>query len=91
MFKCSVCGRDYKWVDSLHKHMKLHKQTDQEVRGESAVAQCVEINKKFVEETMNALGSSFRDLVSEEKEEEKEDECLSLDKKYDDDLILLTQ
>lgn len=26
MFKCSVCGRDYKWVDSLHKHMKMHKQ-----------------------------------------------------------------
>ena len=25
MFKCSICGRDYKWVDSLHKHMKLHK------------------------------------------------------------------
>ena len=25
MFKCDVCGRDYKWVDSLHKHMKLHK------------------------------------------------------------------
>ncbi len=25
MFKCGVCGRDYKWVDSLHKHMKIHK------------------------------------------------------------------
>ena len=25
MFKCNVCGRDYKWVDSLNKHMKLHK------------------------------------------------------------------
>ena len=83
MFKCSVCGRDYKWVDSLHKHMKLHKQTDQEVRSESGVGQCVEINKKFVEETMNALGSSFRDLFGvEEKEEEKVEECLSLDKKY---------
>jgi hypothetical protein len=30
MFKCSVCGRDYKWVDSLHKHMKLHKQISEE-------------------------------------------------------------
>lgn len=26
MFKCDICGRDYKWVDSLHKHMKLHRQ-----------------------------------------------------------------
>lgn len=25
MFKCSVCAREYKWVDSLHKHMKIHK------------------------------------------------------------------
>ena len=24
MFKCTICGRDYKWVDSLHKHMKIH-------------------------------------------------------------------
>lgn len=24
MFKCCVCGREYKWVDSLHKHMKMH-------------------------------------------------------------------
>ena len=30
MFKCNVCGRDYKWIDSLNKHMKLHKiQTNQ--------------------------------------------------------------
>lgn len=28
MFKCNICGRDYKWVDSLHKHMKLHKHKD---------------------------------------------------------------
>ena len=26
MFKCTVCGRDYKWIDSLYKHMKIHKQ-----------------------------------------------------------------
>lgn len=25
MFKCTVCGRDYKWIDSLYKHMKIHK------------------------------------------------------------------
>jgi hypothetical protein len=25
MFKCNICGRDYKWIDSLNKHMKLHK------------------------------------------------------------------
>jgi hypothetical protein len=25
MFKCAVCAREYKWVDSLHKHMKVHK------------------------------------------------------------------
>ena len=24
-FKCNICGRDYKWIDSLHKHMKIHK------------------------------------------------------------------
>jgi len=24
MFKCLVCGRDYKWIDSLHKHAKSH-------------------------------------------------------------------
>ncbi len=24
MFRCDVCGRDYKWVDSLNKHKKLH-------------------------------------------------------------------
>jgi len=25
MYKCDTCGRDYKWIDSLHKHMKVHK------------------------------------------------------------------
>jgi hypothetical protein len=24
MYKCAQCGRDYKWIDSLHKHMKIH-------------------------------------------------------------------
>ena len=24
MFKCDVCGKDYKWIDSLHKHKKTH-------------------------------------------------------------------
>lgn len=27
-FKCAVCARDYKWIDSLHKHMKTHKSLD---------------------------------------------------------------
>ena len=30
MFKCNICDKDYKWVDSLHKHMKLHKQNTEE-------------------------------------------------------------
>ena len=24
-FKCLICDKDYKWIDSLHKHMKMHK------------------------------------------------------------------
>lgn len=31
MFKCSICGRDYKWIDSLHKHMKLHKKSQSQL------------------------------------------------------------
>ena len=30
MYKCLVCERDYKWVDSLHKHMKTHKKNETE-------------------------------------------------------------
>ena len=25
MFKCEVCGKEYKWIDSLHKHKKTHR------------------------------------------------------------------
>jgi RNase P subunit RPR2 len=28
MFKCNICGRDYKWIDSLNKHMKMHKKNN---------------------------------------------------------------
>ena len=24
MYKCDVCDKDYKWIDSLHKHRKTH-------------------------------------------------------------------
>lgn len=30
MFKCLICSKDYKWIDSLHKHMKIHKQQQQQ-------------------------------------------------------------
>ena len=37
MFKCLVCERDYKWVDSLHKHMKTHKKNENEMNKDEEI------------------------------------------------------
>ena len=33
-FKCLICDKDYKWIDSLHKHMKMHKLQEQKQQQE---------------------------------------------------------
>ncbi len=42
MFKCSTCSKDYKWIDSLHKHMKTHKTSSNVDSGSSGkVESCI--------------------------------------------------
>lgn len=76
MFKCSICGRDYKWVDSLHKHMKMHKQQqmqlEEQKKQEEAVVQSQEMSESGV-------------VILEENDEEQEPET-ELDTEINNDI-----
>ncbi|RNA30523.1 Msn2p [Brachionus plicatilis] len=90
MFKCSICGRDYKWVDSLHKHMKLHKQQQQQQADEQ---------KKQEEEARKSQEMSDSGVVVLEGMEDEEEPQAELENDLnnatepeidDDSLIILS-
>lgn len=63
-FKCQVCGRDYKWIDSLHKHMKLHR-TIAPTAEDNATVYCpmnstvVCIDEENVDNHIDSMNTSF--------------------------------
>jgi len=71
MFKCSICERDYKWIDSLHKHMKSHKTKDIDNQKD-------EKEKKFSYSYVT-LTNEKEEHVEEENQNENEKEiCIDL-------------
>ncbi len=52
-FKCSICGRDYKWIDSLHKHMKIHKNSSNNNQNTSINNINLDISKTKTDESTN--------------------------------------
>ncbi|CAF0723843.1 unnamed protein product [Brachionus calyciflorus] len=90
MFKCNICGRDYKWVDSLHKHMKLHKQQQlqQQIQNQLIEAQKSQDEEK-ADVTNNTLDSGvvvLDDTINEENYLDEEVEA-ELEPEINTDLI----
>lgn len=55
MFKCNLCTKDYKWIDSLHKHMKIHRQQQQQKKEEYLKVELKNEIKDKTEENNNLI------------------------------------
>jgi hypothetical protein len=95
MFKCNVCGRDYKWVDSLHKHMKLHKQQAQVCEQAKAVENADTTNTTLdsgvlvLDETLNEEIDLEEGAEAELELEPEAELNADLDPLIDDDSLII--
>lgn len=92
MFKCNVCGRDYKWIDSLHKHMKIHKLQQQQAETQ----QQLELKENNLESTVDSGVVVLDEKINEEIDLETEDSELietditrDIESLIDDDSLII--